>query len=109
DDRLRVAGLEDGKVGGLGAFEDATGIDADLTKRIRELGSVAHQPADLGILTLGIGRRNSMAHRLVGNVDAPAGEESSGTDEEGVDLLAHKGRESRVNFAAGAGVDELDL
>jgi hypothetical protein len=50
-----------------------------------------------------------VAHRLVSNVDAPAREESSGTDEEGIDLLAHKGRESRVNFAAGAGVDHLDL
>src|SRR5262249_52406487 len=49
DDQLELARLDDRQVRGLGALEDATGIDAALTKRIREVGSVAHQPADLGI------------------------------------------------------------
>ena len=37
------------QVRGLRALEDAAGIDADLTIRIRNVASVAHQPAGLGI------------------------------------------------------------
>ena len=43
--------LHDRQVGGLLALEDAAGIDADLTPRIRDAGSVAHQPADFGKFT----------------------------------------------------------
>ena len=37
-----------GRSAGLGALEDAPSIDADLTPRIRNVGSVAHQSADFG-------------------------------------------------------------
>ena len=43
------------------ALEDAADIDADLTIRIRNVGTVAHQPAGFGIFTrryaAGIARR----------------------------------------------------
>ena len=37
DDQLELGRLHDRQVRGLGALEDATGIDADLTIRIRML------------------------------------------------------------------------
>src|ERR1700686_1287876 len=46
------------QVGGLGTLEDVAGIDADLTKTIREVGSVAHQPAGYEQITVRIKRRN---------------------------------------------------
>ena len=39
------------QVGRFRALEDAAGIDADLTLRIRKACAVAHQPADFGKLT----------------------------------------------------------
>src|SRR5262245_43983993 len=93
DDQLELGRLQDWQVRGLGTLENSAGVDADLTPRIRNVGSVAHEPTDVGNLTLGIGRRNSTAHRLAGNVDAPTGEESRWADEEGGDPLAHKGCE----------------
>ena len=57
--------LHDRQVRGLGALEDATGIDADLTIRIRHARSVAHQPADFGKLTPRIYRGDRVARRQV--------------------------------------------
>ena len=45
DDELEFGRLQHRQVGGLRAFEDAAGIDADLAKRVRDIGPVAHQPA----------------------------------------------------------------
>ena len=39
--------LSDGQVRGFGAFEDAAGINADLTGHIGQIGAVAHQQAGL--------------------------------------------------------------
>src|SRR5271157_4596044 len=58
DDELEFGRLHHRQVGGLGALEDAAGIDADLTIRVREVGSVAHQPAGCDNITGVIGRRN---------------------------------------------------
>ena len=51
DDQLELGRLHDRQVRGLGALEDAAAIDADLTTRIRQARSVAHQPAGFGILS----------------------------------------------------------
>src|SRR5215831_330167 len=51
DDQLELARLHDRQVRRLGVLEDAAGIDANLTKRIRNVDSVAHQPADFGKIT----------------------------------------------------------
>ena len=48
DDQLELARLHHRQVGGLFTFENAAGIAAGLTPRIRNVGSVAHQPADFG-------------------------------------------------------------
>src|SRR5712672_3610059 len=54
DDQLELGRLHDRQIRRLRALEDAAGIDSDMTKRIRNGGSVAHQPADFGKLTQGI-------------------------------------------------------
>ena len=50
-----------------------------------------------------------MARRQVDQLDAPADEKGVGADEEGVGPLAHKSCEGRIDLAAGAGVEDLDL
>jgi len=47
DDPLKLGRLHNGKVVRFDPLQDAAGIDADLSKQGREIGSVAHQPADL--------------------------------------------------------------
>ena len=109
DDQLELGRLHDRQVRGLGALEDAAGIDADLTTRIRNVGSVAHQPAGFGIFARRICRGDRVARRQLDQLDTPAGEEGVGADEEGVGPLAHKSCEGRIDLAAGAGVEDLDL
>ena len=50
-----------------------------------------------------------MARRQVDQLDAPAVEQGTGADEKRVGSLAHKRCEGRVDLAAGAGVEDLDL
>jgi hypothetical protein len=51
DDQLELARLYDRQIGRLHALEDAAGIDPELAKRIRNVGSVAHQTTDFGIVS----------------------------------------------------------
>ena len=48
DDQFDFRGLLDRQVGGLLAFENAPGVDTDLTVRIRKTASIAHQAAGRG-------------------------------------------------------------
>ena len=50
-----------------------------------------------------------MARRQIDQLDTPDGEEGVGADEKGVGPLAHEGCEGRIDLAAGAGVEDLDL
>ena len=50
-----------------------------------------------------------MARRERRKLHAPAGEEAVGGDEEGIGALAREGGESRIDLAAGAGVEDLNL
>src|SRR5262245_26150509 len=52
--QLELRRLHDREVCRLGTLEDATGIDPDLTIRVRDVRAVAHQPADFDILTRSI-------------------------------------------------------
>ena len=47
-----------------------------------------------------------MARRQWTKMDTPAGEKGVIADEEGVGPLAHKGREGRIDLAAGAGIKD---
>ena len=50
-----------------------------------------------------------MAHRQKGQLETPGVEERVAGDKKGVGSLAPKGRKGGINFAAGAGVEDLDL
>jgi len=72
DDKLELGGLHDRQVRRFRTLEDATGIDTDLTIRIRQAGSVAHQAADFGIFTRPIGGRERVARRQEDQLDTSA-------------------------------------
>src|SRR5262249_13145445 len=93
----------------LGALEDAAGVDANLTKRIVNVDSVAHQPADFGSFTQRVGRRDFVERRQVDQLDTPTGEKSVIANEQGVGPLAHESCEGRFDLRTGAGFENLDL
>src|SRR5215813_12484081 len=72
DDELELGRLHDRQIRGLGALEDATHIDADLTIRIPNVGSIAHQPAGFSILTHVIDCWKGMSCRQYSKLEAPA-------------------------------------
>src|SRR5262249_10875831 len=109
DDQLELGRLQDWQVGRLRSLEDATGIGPNLTVRIRNFGSIGHQPAGFGIVAIGISRGNPIACRQSGKLHAAAGEEGVVANEKSIGSLAHKTCEGRINLAAGAGVEKLDL
>src|SRR5262249_47826471 len=106
---LEFGRLHHRQVGGLRTFEDFAGIDAHLTKRFREIGSVAHQPADCHIITHRISRWNPAARRQSGKLHGAADEECIAADEEGIWALALKGGEGRIDLADSRGVENLKL
>src|SRR5262245_58890079 len=109
DNEFELGGLHDRQVGRLGAFEDWTGIDADLTPHVRNIGPIAHQPAGFDLLASGIGRGNPVARRKRRKLNAPADEERVGCDKQGIGPVAHEGGECCLDLAAGASVEELNL
>jgi hypothetical protein len=56
-----------------------------------------------------ISGRNPVAHRQGGKLDGAASEEPVASDEEGIGALARKGGKGRIDLAAGAGVEDIDL
>jgi len=88
NDQLELRRLHDWQVRGLRPFEDATGVDSRLTPRIRNVGSVAHQPAGFDKLALRKCRGELVERRQLNDLDTPAHEERIAADEEGVGPLA---------------------
>src|SRR5262245_16099680 len=109
DDKLEFRRLQDRQVSGLSAIEDLTGIGADLTIHAHTIGIVAHQPAGFDSLAGGIARRNPIARREGRKLDPPAREEHVTIDEQGIGTVPYKGGEGRLNLAAGARVENLNL
>src|SRR5271169_2886044 len=109
DDELEFCRLQHRQVGRLRALEDAAGIDADLMKRIREVGSVAHQSTGLNIIPNRISSRNPFARCQGDKLCAAADEECVTSDEEGIGALARKGSKGRVDLADRTGVEDLEL
>src|SRR5262245_6481103 len=109
DDQFKLGRLHDWQISGLGTFEDAAGVDPDLTKRIHNVGSVTHQPADFGKLTQGICRGERMARRQIDQLSTPANKKNVDADEDGFGPLACESCEGCVDFAVGASVEDLDL
>ena len=70
-----LVGLLHRQVGRLLALEDAAGVDADQTVRLRNAASVAHQAAGRGELAILVDRGHRVAERQCGELFAPADEE----------------------------------
>src|SRR6516165_11485567 len=93
----------------IGALKDAPGIEADLTIHVRDVGSVAHQPANGYRITLRISRRNFVTRGQGGKLHGTASEKAVWSDEESIRALARKAGKSRINFADRRGIDDLGL
>src|SRR6516164_7445999 len=74
NDKLKFCRLYHRQVGGFFALEDSAGIDAELTLSIRNIGSVAHESAGLGNLTVGGCHGNHVACRQGGELNASRSE-----------------------------------
>ena len=109
DDKLELGRLLDRQVRRLGALEDAADIDAHLPIRVHDVGSVAHQSADLADVARAGCHGERMARRPIGQLQPPAIEKCVLADEQGVGSLASKSREGGVDLADRAGVEDLDL
>jgi hypothetical protein len=101
--------LHDRQVSGLGALEDAAGIDSELAEGIQKVGSVALKSADFGKITQRKCRGDRVVRRQLDYLDTPTAEEGVVADEEGFGPIARKNREGRIDLAAVAGVENLDL
>src|SRR6476646_273784 len=77
--------------------------------RIRNVGSITHQPADFSDVTRTGCHRDCMPRCHVGKLHPPAVEKYILAYEQSVGPLAHKSCEGRINLAAGAGGQDLDL
>src|SRR5262249_59542643 len=75
------------ELGGISPFENRASQKPTLATRSDKFGSIAHQPADLDIVTLRICSGNRMARRKRGKLDTPISEERVGDDEKGVQPL----------------------
>src|SRR5262249_5359116 len=98
DDELELARLHDRQVRGLRALEDAAGVDTQLAKHIRNVGSVTHEAASCRKVTRTRCQGNGMARRHVGKLHPPADEKSILANEEGVRPLAPKSCEGCIDL-----------
>ena len=80
DDELEFGRLQHRQVSGLGAFEDAAGIDAGLTKGVCDVGSVTHQPTGFHRLTDRVSRGNPVARRQSSKLHAATDQEGIASD-----------------------------
>src|SRR5215471_19808333 len=74
NNQLKLRSLHDWQFCRIRALEDATAIDADLTKRVRNAGPVAHQPANFSNFARRICSGDPMMCRQCGKLDTSAGE-----------------------------------
>src|SRR6516164_10073382 len=104
DDQLEGGRLLDRQVSGHRAFEDPSGVNAELAKGRSDARPIADQAPGSGEFTQCIDRRNGMARRQPDELLAPAGEEWLATDNEPVGMQLEEGRKSGVDFVFGAGL-----
>jgi hypothetical protein len=113
--RLQVDGeLEFGRllhrhIGGLRSLQDFAGIDSDLIEHVREVGSVAHQPAGGDKITIRVTRRYLVARCQRGKLPSPADEECVGRDEQRIGMLGAKSSKGGVDLADRTRIQDLDL
>ena len=95
------------QVRGLLALEDAAGVDAGLTIRVRNAGAVAHQTAGFGIFANCVDRRDRVARRQRDKLFAPGDEECIGATTVRR-LAAGQASQRPCRFRAGAGVEDIE-
>jgi hypothetical protein len=103
-DELEFGRLQHRQVSWVGTLEDIPDINSDLAEHVCNVGAVAHQQAGLGRLTIRTTCRQPVARCQRRKLSAAAAEESVGSDEKGVCLIACNGRKSCLDFLATAGV-----
>src|SRR5262249_27251274 len=101
--------LHDREVSGFDTVEDAASVDTDLTIGFREVCAIAHQTADLYVLSPGINRWNSVVRRKLNQLDTPSVEGRAGTDEESLVVLSVESRESAIDLGRIACFQNSDL
>src|SRR5262249_10539943 len=78
-------------------------------KHLQIIGPIAHKQACFDHLTVGTTSRYPVARRQRDKLAATAGEEPVRGNEQGISPVAYDRGEGRVDFAAGAGVEGLNL
>src|SRR5215475_14368269 len=109
DDELELGRLYDRQVLRLRALKDATHIDADLTIRIPNVGSIAHQPAGFSIVTHVIDCWKGMSCRQYSKLEAPADKERTRAEQQRSGFVVNKRPEYRLNLATIARLNDIDL
>jgi hypothetical protein len=108
DHQLKPGGLRHRQVGGLGALEDAAGIDAGLTRCVQERTRVADQTPGSDDLTNCIHGRKPMPRRQRNNRRPQLViEVRIGGDEQGTGSLDCERGECGVKIAFAADLDEV--
>jgi hypothetical protein len=80
-----------------------------LTHSVRQVGSVAHQPASYDELAVRKSRSNPSARRQGGNLHAARKKECVGADEKGIGAVVRKGGKCRIDLPDRSGIESLDL
>jgi hypothetical protein len=82
-----------------------------MAKHVRDVGSVAHQPAGCHKFTCRISCRNPVARRQSGKLHAAGSEERIGSDEKAIGALARKGGKGKapVKLARSAGASPAQV
>src|SRR5262245_19678433 len=109
DDQLDLASLHDWQLPRLRAFENTARIDTRLTKCVHDVGSIAHQSSDLGILAPCVDRRQMVERCQLSQLDSSAIKKWSDSYEDSIRSLATHCCESGVDLGAGIGIVHLDL
>ena len=107
--QLDLHRLLDRQVGGLGALENAAGVNADLTVRVRNAVSIADQAACHGVLAKWVHRGHRMTRSQCDELLAPAVEEWVTADYERAGSQSGQGCEDRIEVALGARMQDMEL
>src|SRR5215469_12173255 len=109
DDKLKLGGLLDREVGGLGALENPAGILADLTIHVRDVGAVAHQSAGFDKVAADMGSRYHVARRKRGKLDPPAVEDPVRSGEKRIGPHPCEALKGCVDLGDARGFEDLDV
>src|SRR5262245_43789938 len=109
DHQLELARLYDRQARGLRTLEDAAGVDTDLPPPVHKVGTVAHQPADVGNFTRPVDRRDRVVRCQLGQLDAATSKKGLGRDEKRIGSFVNKASKSCIDFRPRACIDNPDL